>query len=76
MARRSALDGWLSRLRPSICSSPLICMLPVLATDVASSEWFAMPSATIARGAAIDHVVALDELAALLMEIIAARAME
>jgi chemotaxis response regulator CheB len=51
-------------------------MLPVLATDVASSEWFAMPSATIARGAAIDHVVALDELAALLMEIIAARAME
>jgi two-component system chemotaxis response regulator CheB len=43
----------------------------VLATDEASSQSFAMPSATIGRDHAIDHVVDLDALPALLMQLIA-----
>ncbi len=39
----------------------------VLAMNAASSEWFAMPSATIERDHATDHIVALDELPALLI---------
>jgi two-component system, chemotaxis family, protein-glutamate methylesterase/glutaminase len=42
----------------------------VLATDAASSEWFAMPSATIGRDHAIDHIIALDELPALLIALV------
>jgi two-component system chemotaxis response regulator CheB len=44
----------------------------VLATDEASSTSFAMPSATIDRDGAIDHVVHLDELPALLMQLASA----
>jgi two-component system chemotaxis response regulator CheB len=46
----------------------------VLATDEASSQSFAMPSATIGREGTVDHVVDLDALAALLMQLITARA--
>lgn len=42
----------------------------VLATDAASSQSFAMPSATIGRDSAIDHVVDLDALPAVLMALI------
>jgi two-component system, chemotaxis family, protein-glutamate methylesterase/glutaminase len=42
----------------------------VLATDEASSEWFAMPFATIERGRATDYVVAVDELPALLTALV------
>jgi two-component system chemotaxis response regulator CheB len=45
----------------------------VLATDLASSQSFAMPSATIGRDSAIDHVVGLDALPALLTQLIRAR---
>jgi two-component system chemotaxis response regulator CheB len=44
----------------------------VLATDEASSTSFAMPSATITRADAIDHIVGLDELPALLVQLISA----
>jgi two-component system chemotaxis response regulator CheB len=44
----------------------------VLATDEASSTSFAMPSATITRDGAIDHIVGLDELAALLVQLVSA----
>jgi two-component system chemotaxis response regulator CheB len=44
----------------------------VLATDAASSQSFAMPSATIRRDSAIDHVVDLDAVPALLMQLITA----
>jgi two-component system chemotaxis response regulator CheB len=44
----------------------------VLASDEASSQSFAMPSATIERDGAIDHVVALDALADRLVQLIAA----
>jgi two-component system chemotaxis response regulator CheB len=42
----------------------------VLATDAASSRSFDMPSATIGRDSAIDHVVDLDALPALLLQLI------
>jgi two-component system chemotaxis response regulator CheB len=45
----------------------------VLATDAASSQFFAMPSATIERDGAIDRVVDLDELPALLTTLVSAR---
>jgi two-component system, chemotaxis family, protein-glutamate methylesterase/glutaminase len=45
----------------------------VVATDAASSGSFAMPLATIERDGAIDHVVDLDDVPGLLMELIAAR---
>jgi two-component system, chemotaxis family, protein-glutamate methylesterase/glutaminase len=38
----------------------------VIASDEASSSEFAMPAASISRGHAVDHVVALEEIAALL----------
>jgi two-component system chemotaxis response regulator CheB len=44
----------------------------VLASDEASSQSFAMPSATIEREGAIDQVVALDALADRLVQLIAA----
>ena len=44
----------------------------VLATDAASSQSFAMPSATIERDHAIDHVVDVDALPGLLMQLITA----
>lgn len=44
----------------------------VLASNEASSEYFSMPEATITRDTAIDQVVALDEIAALLASIVAA----
>jgi two-component system chemotaxis response regulator CheB len=44
----------------------------VLATDQGSSRSFAMPSATIERDSAIDHVVDLDELPALLTMLVTA----
>lgn len=43
----------------------------VLATDEASSSWFAMPEATIERDHAIDHIVALDDVAGLLGSLVA-----
>jgi two-component system chemotaxis response regulator CheB len=45
----------------------------VLATDEASSQSFAMPEATIGRDNAVDHVVNLDALPALLTQLISAR---
>jgi two-component system, chemotaxis family, protein-glutamate methylesterase/glutaminase len=42
----------------------------VLATDAASSQSFAMPSATIRRDSAIDHIVDLDAVPALLIQLI------
>lgn len=42
----------------------------VLATDEASSSSFAMPSATITRDHAIDHIVHLDDLPATLMRLL------
>jgi two-component system chemotaxis response regulator CheB len=42
----------------------------VIATDAASSQSFAMPSATIERDSAIDHVVDLNAVPALLMQLI------
>jgi two-component system, chemotaxis family, protein-glutamate methylesterase/glutaminase len=45
----------------------------VLATDAASSQSFAMPSATIDRDQVIDHVIGLDELPALLVSLVSAR---
>jgi two-component system chemotaxis response regulator CheB len=42
----------------------------VLATDEASSQSFSMPEATIARDHAIDHVVDLDDVSTLLMQLI------
>jgi hypothetical protein len=45
----------------------------VLATDDASSESFAMPSAPIERDQVIDHVIGLDELPALLVSLVSAR---
>ena len=44
----------------------------VLATDEASSALFSMPRATIERDNAVDHVVPLDELAGVLVELLAA----
>lgn len=44
----------------------------VVATDEATSSSFSMPLATIERDGAIDHVVALDEVAPLLAELVAA----
>lgn len=43
----------------------------VIASDEATSEVFAMPSASINRGHAIDHVVPLDEIADLLLSLVA-----
>jgi two-component system chemotaxis response regulator CheB len=45
----------------------------VLATDAATSQSFSMPSATIERDHTIDHVVALDDLPALLIALVANR---
>jgi two-component system chemotaxis response regulator CheB len=45
----------------------------VLATDEASSASFSMPAATIARDDAIDHVVDLDDIGALLAHIVGER---
>jgi two-component system chemotaxis response regulator CheB len=42
----------------------------VVATDEASSQWFAMPSATIERDHATDYITALDELPALLIALV------
>jgi two-component system, chemotaxis family, protein-glutamate methylesterase/glutaminase len=42
----------------------------VLATDAASSHAFAMPSATIGRDHVTDHIVALDDLPALLITLV------
>jgi two-component system chemotaxis response regulator CheB len=42
----------------------------VLATDAASSEWFAMPSATIERDHATDHIIPLEALPALLIALV------
>jgi two-component system chemotaxis response regulator CheB len=42
----------------------------VIATDAASSQSFAMPSATIERDSAVDHVVDLNAVPALLMQLI------
>jgi two-component system chemotaxis response regulator CheB len=44
----------------------------VLATDEASSSSFSMPSATIARDHAIDHVVGLDDMPAMLVRLVGA----
>jgi two-component system chemotaxis response regulator CheB len=44
----------------------------VLATDAASSQSFSMPAAAIARDHAIDHIVDLDALASLLIELVTA----
>jgi two-component system chemotaxis response regulator CheB len=44
----------------------------VLATDAASSQSFDMPAATIGRDSIIDHVVDLDALPALLVQLIRA----
>jgi two-component system chemotaxis response regulator CheB len=44
----------------------------VLATDQASSTAFGMPSATIARDHAIDHIIDLDEVPALLIQLVSA----
>jgi two-component system chemotaxis response regulator CheB len=45
----------------------------VLASSEASSERFSMPQATIERGSATDHIVALNDIARRLAEIVAAR---
>ena len=42
----------------------------VLASDKTSSEVFSMPSATIARDHAVDHVVALDDIPELLVALV------
>jgi two-component system chemotaxis response regulator CheB len=44
----------------------------VVATDEASSSSFAMPEAAIGRDDAVDHVVALDDVAALLASLVGA----
>jgi len=44
----------------------------VLASSEATSTHFSMPQATIARGGAIDHIVALDEIAGLLASVVTA----
>jgi two-component system chemotaxis response regulator CheB len=44
----------------------------VLASDEASSDAFAMPSATIDRDNAVDHVVPLDDIAELLVALVSA----
>jgi two-component system chemotaxis response regulator CheB len=44
----------------------------VVATDEVSSSSFAMPQAAIARDDAVDHVVALDDVAALLASLVKA----
>jgi two-component system, chemotaxis family, protein-glutamate methylesterase/glutaminase len=51
-----------------------VCGGTVVATDEASSSSFSMPSATIQRDGAIDHVVALDGVAELLLSLVAPRA--
>src|SRR3954463_10861205 len=48
----------------------------VLATDEASSSSFSMPQAAIARDDAVDHVVALDGIAALLKSLVGAPTLE
>jgi two-component system chemotaxis response regulator CheB len=48
----------------------------VVATDEASSSSFAMPEAAIGRDDAVDHVVALDDVAALLASLVGARTLE
>ncbi|MEA2169643.1 MAG: two-component system, chemotaxis family, protein-glutamate methylesterase/glutaminase [Solirubrobacteraceae bacterium] len=48
------------------------CGGTVIATDEASSMMFSMPRATIRRDDAVDHVVALDDVADLLVELTAA----
>jgi two-component system chemotaxis response regulator CheB len=48
----------------------------VLATDATSSRHFAMPSETIRRDSAVDHVVDLDALPALLTQLALAPAIE
>ena len=45
----------------------------VLATDEASSQCFSMPQAAIARDDAVDFVVPLDDVAALLVTLVDAR---
>jgi two-component system chemotaxis response regulator CheB len=42
----------------------------VLAADAASSDAFAMPSATIGRDQVTDHIVALDDLPAVLITLV------
>jgi len=42
----------------------------LVATDEASSRYFSMPSATIERERVVDHIVGLDDVAALLLTII------
>jgi two-component system chemotaxis response regulator CheB len=49
------------------------CGGTVIATDEATSSSFSMPSATIERDHAFDHVVALDDVAELLATLAAAR---
>jgi two-component system, chemotaxis family, protein-glutamate methylesterase/glutaminase len=51
-----------------------VCGGTVVATDEASSSSFSMPSATIERDGAVDHVVALDGVAGLLLSLVAQRA--
>jgi len=46
----------------------------VLATDEASSQAFSMPAAAIAREDVIDHIVDLDRLAPMLIDLVAAAA--
>jgi two-component system chemotaxis response regulator CheB len=48
----------------------------VLATDEASSSSFSMPQAAIARNRTVDHVVALDDVGALLASLVGVRASE
>jgi two-component system chemotaxis response regulator CheB len=48
----------------------------VVATDEASSSSFSMPQAAIARDDAVDHVVPLDDVAALLASLVGAPAPE
>lgn len=43
----------------------------VIASDAATSEIFSMPEATITRDKVIDHVLAVDDIAALLVTLIA-----
>ena len=47
-----------------------VCGGTVVATDEATSETYSMPLATIERDDAIDHVVALDEVAPLLCSLV------
>jgi two-component system chemotaxis response regulator CheB len=48
----------------------------VVATDETSSSSYSMPQAAIARNDAVDHVVALDDVAALVASLVAAPALQ